>query len=125
MLGNRLPDFTPAELRVVKGSSDFYGMNTYTTNLCSTYFPSYAYRLVCLFMLFQRQVVTTNLRVKLHTLSPDPTAHNWGPRHTAIGYKTVSVLFRSWVLGSPLTTYSDPDGFRAVSLTLGISDFDY
>ncbi|KAF7792027.1 hypothetical protein EIP86_003054 [Pleurotus ostreatoroseus] len=34
MLGDRLPEFTPAELAVVKGSSEFYGMNTYTTNLC-------------------------------------------------------------------------------------------
>ncbi|THH21387.1 hypothetical protein EW146_g134 [Bondarzewia mesenterica] len=33
MLGERLPDFAPDEWAVVKGSSDFYGMNTYTTNL--------------------------------------------------------------------------------------------
>ncbi|KAH8102097.1 beta-glucosidase 1B [Cristinia sonorae] len=34
MLGDRLPAFTDEELKVVSGSSDFYGMNTYTTNLC-------------------------------------------------------------------------------------------
>jgi len=34
VLGNRLPDFTPDEWAIVKGSSDFYGMNAYTTNLC-------------------------------------------------------------------------------------------
>ncbi|KAF9476097.1 beta-glucosidase [Pholiota conissans] len=34
VLGNRMPDFTPDEWALVKGSSDFYGMNTYTTNLC-------------------------------------------------------------------------------------------
>ncbi|TFY61258.1 hypothetical protein EVG20_g7129 [Dentipellis fragilis] len=34
MLGARLPEFTPEERRVVRGSSEFYGMNTYTTNLC-------------------------------------------------------------------------------------------
>ncbi|KLO18904.1 glycoside hydrolase family 1 protein [Schizopora paradoxa] len=33
MLGDRLPEFTDEELAIVKGSSDFYGMNTYTTNL--------------------------------------------------------------------------------------------
>jgi len=34
LLGDRALDFTPEEWTVVKGSSDFYGMNTYTTNLC-------------------------------------------------------------------------------------------
>ncbi|EJD41564.1 beta-glucosidase 1B [Auricularia subglabra TFB-10046 SS5] len=33
MLGDRLPEFTPEELALVHGSSEFYGMNTYTTNL--------------------------------------------------------------------------------------------
>ena len=35
VLGDRMPDFTQDEWSVVKGSSDFYGMNTYTTNLIS------------------------------------------------------------------------------------------
>ncbi|KAG1785285.1 glycoside hydrolase family 1 protein [Suillus plorans] len=34
MLRERLPEFTPEELKVVKGSSDFYGMNTYTSYFC-------------------------------------------------------------------------------------------
>ncbi|KAG6906796.1 Beta-glucosidase 1B [Tephrocybe rancida] len=33
VLGDRQPTFTAEELEIVKGSSDFYGMNTYTTNL--------------------------------------------------------------------------------------------
>ncbi|KAG6810236.1 Beta-glucosidase 1B [Tricholoma furcatifolium] len=33
VLGDRQPQFTEEELAIVKGSSDFYGMNTYTTNL--------------------------------------------------------------------------------------------
>jgi len=40
MLQARLPVFTLEELAVVKGSSDFYGMNTYTTNLCSMFSSS-------------------------------------------------------------------------------------
>ncbi|KIJ28561.1 glycoside hydrolase family 1 protein [Sphaerobolus stellatus SS14] len=33
VLGDRLPEYSAEEWAIVKGSSDFYGMNTYTTNL--------------------------------------------------------------------------------------------
>lgn len=42
VLGDRLPEFTSEEWTIVKGSSDFYGMNTYTTNLCSKSSDPYA-----------------------------------------------------------------------------------
>lgn len=31
-LGDRLPEFTPEEVELIKGSNDFYGMNHYTAN---------------------------------------------------------------------------------------------
>jgi beta-glucosidase/6-phospho-beta-glucosidase/beta-galactosidase len=33
MLGDRLPKFTEEEVSVIKGSSEFFGMNTYTSNV--------------------------------------------------------------------------------------------
>lgn len=33
ILGDRLPEYTPEEWAIVKGSSDFFGLNTYTSNL--------------------------------------------------------------------------------------------
>ena len=45
LLGDRLPDFTPEEWSIVQNSSDFYGMNTYTTNLCSELTPVIDYSL--------------------------------------------------------------------------------
>jgi beta-glucosidase/6-phospho-beta-glucosidase/beta-galactosidase len=37
MLGDRLPKFSPEDLAVIKGSSDFFGLNTYTSNIVCQY----------------------------------------------------------------------------------------
>ena len=71
MLGDRLPTFTDEELTVVSGSSDFYGMNTYTTNLCSKSFLNKLYvpsELIVAFLRgWWRRRVPRKDRVYLHS----------------------------------------------------------
>ena len=76
VLGDRLPEFTPEELAVVKGSSDFYGMNTYTTNLCSEFRVYSARWWQRANGAMQRPAVMMSSRVTSSTPSPAPTAHN-------------------------------------------------
>ena len=105
VLGDRLPTFTPEEWEVVKGSSDFYGMNTYTTNLARacrfllTDPPLYiGPSFNCDFASFadfdsQAPVEMTSSRAWWTTRSRDPTALNWAR-------KVRNVLF----LARPLLT---------------------
>lgn len=74
MLGDRLPVFTREELMVVKDSSEFYGMNTYTTNLCSSVYLSifgHLCRHVSDETSEQRPVGATSFRAKFNTLLHD------------------------------------------------------
>ena len=38
MIGERLPNFTADEIAIVKGSSDFLGLNAYTSQFVSKYY---------------------------------------------------------------------------------------
>ena len=79
MLGDRLPEFTPEELAVVKGSSDFYGMNTYTTNLCSECWCYSCARWRVTLMVAcdaQKRVATMSSRDTSSTRSRDQTARS-------------------------------------------------
>ena len=95
MLGNRLPRFTPEERAIVLGSSEFYGMNTYTTNLCSEYiWLSYHNQRSALWGLVpslrdfadgagsarQRRAEMTSSRARSSTHSPDQMGRSLGRR---------------------------------------------
>ncbi len=88
MLGNRLPEFTDEELKLVKGSSDFYGMNTYTTNLCREYIHP---KDVSRSSLRPSQVLggMTSSKASSTTPSPDRTELSWAHRHTVRGCRTI------------------------------------
>jgi len=85
MLGDRLPEFSPEEWALVKGSSDFYGMNTYTTNLASMCTSSRVYNAYNP----QRPVGVTNSRGMLITPSPERMAPSLEPK---VNYTIVPMI---------------------------------
>ncbi|KIJ07835.1 glycoside hydrolase family 1 protein, partial [Paxillus involutus ATCC 200175] len=106
MLRDRLPEFTPEEWLVVKGSSDFYGMNTYTTNLCSELLfdviEKYSQAMNQRVSLPKELAAATSSRDSWTIHSPDLMVHNWARKPIVPGSKITLT-----VLASP-----DPRGFR-------------
>lgn len=81
LIGDRLPDFTAEEIAIVKGSSDFLGLNAYTSQFVSKYCRArVVYIPGCRRYYWQWTVVTMRYMAKSSTLSLARMALNSGSK---------------------------------------------